>query len=68
MPGSWWNLVAMINEAADIDQQDRDNPPTSCAQCYTPLRGAPDGKMICPWDGLIWPDDASAWGEFPGSF
>ena len=66
--GSWWQLVGILDEAQTIDDQDRSRPPSSCAECYTPLIGALDGKLLCPWDGLVWPDDASAWGEFPGAF
>lgn len=66
--GGWWKLVSIVDEARDIDEQDRDNQPSSCVQCYTPLLQGPEGKLYCPWDGLIWPDDAQAWGEFPGSY
>lgn len=65
---AWEQLKAMLQEAADIDRQDQSTAPTSCAVCYTALREAEGGKLYCPWDGLVWPDDASSWGEFPGSF
>lgn len=65
---AWEQLQAMVQEARDIDQQDRSTPPTSCPNDYTALREGPDGKLYCPWDGLVWPDDAGAWGEFPGSY
>ena len=65
---AWEQLTAMIQEARDIDRQDQSTPPTSCPNDYTALREGPDGKLYCPWDGLVWPDDASAWGEFPGSY
>jgi hypothetical protein len=65
---AWEQLTAMIQEAADVDQEDRSNPPTSCAVDYTALREGPEGKMFCPWCGLVWPDDAQSWGEFPGSY
>jgi len=66
--GSWDTLLGMIQEARDIDQKDRSTPPTSCAQDYTALREGANGKLYCPWCGLVYPDDATAWGEFPGSF
>lgn len=65
---AWEQLTAMIQEAEDIDQKDRSTPPTSCVQDYTPLREGPGNILFCPWCGLKWPEDASAWGEFPGSY
>jgi len=65
---AWETLIGMISEAHDVDREDRAGTPTSCAVCHTALREAQGGKLHCPWDGLVWPDDASAWGEFPGSF
>lgn len=65
---AWQQLTGMIQEARDIEAKDRTGTPTSCAEDYTALVGGPDGKLQCPWCGLIWPDDAPAWGAFPGSF
>jgi len=65
---AWEQLQAMLQEARDIDQRDRSTPPTSCPNDSTALREGPNGTLYCPWDGLVWPDDASAWGEFPGSY
>lgn len=65
---SWDQLRAMISEAHDIDKKDRSGVPTSCVNDGTPLREGPSGTLFCPYDGLVWPDDASAWGEFPGAF
>lgn len=65
---AWETLIGMIQEARDIDAQDRSTAPTSCPVDYTALVQGPDGKLVCSWDGLVWPDDASAWGEFPGSY
>lgn len=65
---SWDQLLGIVHEAASIDEKERQGPPTSCAVDYTPLRGAEEGKLYCPWCGLVWPDDASAWGQFPGSY
>ena len=65
---SWKQLTGMIQEAADIDAKDESGVPTSCATCCTPLTAGEDGKLVCPWDGLVWPDDAPAWGRFPGSY
>lgn len=64
----WYQLVDMIQEGRDIDAQDGTAAPTSCAACYTPLKAGVGGSLFCPWEGLRWPEDASAWGEFPGSF
>lgn len=65
---AWEQLTSMITEAADIDQEERSGRPTSCINDGTPLREGPDGTLYCPYDGLVWPDDASAWGEFPGGY
>lgn len=65
---AWDQLVGFISEAEDIERTDRSTAPTSCPVDYTALREGPDGKLHCPWDGLVWPDDAGAWGEFPGSY
>lgn len=65
---AWDQITAMIREAQDIVDQDRSTPPTSCVSCYTSLKQGPTGTLFCPYDGLKWPEDASAWGEFPGSY
>lgn len=65
---AWEQLLAMVQEARDEDQVERSTPPTSCPNDYTALREGPDGTLWCPWDGLVWPRDAAAWGEFPGSY
>lgn len=65
---AWEQLKAMVQEAYAIDEEDRSTKPTSCAVDYTALREADGGILFCPWCGLKWPDDASAWGEFPGSY
>lgn len=65
---AWDELLGFLQEARDIDQQDRSTAPTSCPVDNTALREGPDGVLFCPWDGLKWPDDADAWGEFPGSY
>lgn len=65
---AWEQLLNMVQEARDIDQRDRSTPPTSCPNDHTALKEGPDGILFCPWDGTQWPRDASAWGEFPGSY
>jgi hypothetical protein len=65
---SWYELLAIVEEAKTIDEEERSRDPQSCAVDYTPLRGAGEGNLYCPWCGLRWPEDASAWGEFPGAF
>ena len=65
---AWETLLGMIKEGAEIDAEDRSGVPSSCAVDYTALVEAQGGVLHCPWCGLNWPDDASAWGEFPGSF
>lgn len=65
---AWDELLGFIQEGADIDQQDRSTAPTSCPVDFTALQEGPDGVLFCPYDGLKWPDDAGAWGEFPGSY
>ena len=65
---AWDQLVSIISEAASIDDQDASTAPESCSTCYTPLVGTATGGLYCPWDGQRWPEDASAWGPFPGAF
>lgn len=66
---AWEQLLGFIQEAADIDKQDIAGTPMSCAVCYTVLREGPRNTLYCPFDvHPVWPDDASAWGRFPGSF
>lgn len=65
---AWESLLGFIAEAADIDKQQSAGPPQTCAVDYTTLREGPEGKLQCPWCGLVWPDEASAWGPYPGSF
>lgn len=64
----WDQLLGIVQEAAEIDREQEKGPPTSCAVCYTALKDGPGGTLFCPWDGLKWPEDASAWGRFPGAF
>lgn len=65
---AWEQLIGFVQEAAEIERVAETTPPTSCPNDYTALREAPGGKLYCPWDGLVWPDDAAAWGKYPGEF
>jgi hypothetical protein len=65
---AWETLLGLIDEARDIDRVERSTAPTSCPNDYTALKEGLNGTLYCPWDGLQWPRDAAAWGEFPGSF
>jgi hypothetical protein len=65
---AWQQLIGMIEEAAEIDALDSAGTPTSCVADYTALEQGPNGKLVCPWCGLVWPDEASAWGTLPGSY
>lgn len=65
---AWDQLTSMLAEARDIERADRAGRPTSCVNDGTPLREGPDGGLYCPYDGLVWPDDSGAWGEYPGAF
>lgn len=56
--GSWWDLVGIINEGADLDQKAATRVPVECPNDYTTLKSAGEGKLFCPWDGWVWPDDA----------
>lgn len=58
MAGNWYALLGMIDEAREIDKRDREGPPVTCPNDYTTLEGAANGKLFCPWDGWVWPDDA----------
>lgn len=65
---AWETLLGIVEEAKQQDREDETGTPTSCPNDHTALRQGPDGKLYCPWDGLVWPDDASAWGPYPGSY
>lgn len=65
---AWEQLLGFVEEAEQIEREDSTGTPTSCAVDHTALKDGPDGKLFCPWCGLVWPDDAPAWGPYPGSY
>ncbi len=51
-------LLAIIEEAAEIDRQDQTGPPVVCPYDLTTLKEGPNGVLFCPWAGdYTWPDD-----------
>jgi hypothetical protein len=58
MAGNMRILLDMLAEGREIDRQKETNPPPCCPNDCTPLRPADNGKLHCPWDGWVWPDDA----------
>lgn len=55
---AWQQLVAMIEEGAELDKAAATKVPVECPNDYTTLQAAPDGGLFCPWDGWRYPQDA----------
>ena len=55
----WDQLIGMIQEARDIDAEERSRPPEDCPICATTLTSGPDGGLYCPFDDhYVWPQDS----------
>jgi len=65
---AWEQLLGYVQEAAEYDREDAAATPTECPHDYFPLTEGPNGKLFCRWDGTTWPDDAAAWGPYPGQY
>ncbi len=52
---SWQQLIAILQEAREIAKDEAAKPPVECPNDGEPLITGPDGKLFCPWDGLVWP-------------
>lgn len=51
MAGSWYTLLSILEEARDIDRDERTREPECCELCCTPLKEGPHGGLFCPFDG-----------------
>lgn len=49
--GSWWSLLAVMQEAAQYAQQDRTEAPSACPNDGEPLKTGPRGERYCPFCG-----------------
>lgn len=58
MAGNMRILLDMLAEARDIDRSAETDPPPCCPNDCTQLLPAANGKLFCPFDGWVWPDDA----------
>ena len=55
----WEQLRGMLQEARDIDAEERSRPPEDCPHCATTLQSGPDGGLYCPFsDHFFWPQDS----------
>ncbi|MET8766324.1 LamG-like jellyroll fold domain-containing protein [Streptomyces sp. NPDC004658] len=52
--GSWWGLVDILREGAQLAREERERDPVACLDCGEPLRSGPRGQLYCPFDGSIW--------------
>lgn len=53
----WDQLIGMIQEARDIEAEERSRPPEDCPVCGTSLRDGGGGSLFCPFsDHFFWPD------------
>jgi hypothetical protein len=52
--GSWYGLLDILAEAADLGREELQRDPVACLDCGEPLRTGPNGEAYCPFDGSIW--------------
>ncbi|HET6286349.1 MAG TPA: hypothetical protein VFG15_06325 [Amycolatopsis sp.] len=49
--GSWYGLLAIYQEAADIRRDELERDPQACPRDGEPLVTGPDGELFCRFDG-----------------
>lgn len=49
--GSWYSLLAILQEAALLKLADEQSPLVDCPICGTALSSGPHGERYCPFDG-----------------
>jgi hypothetical protein len=49
--GSWYGLLDIIREAAQLAREEREQDPVACPNDGEPLESGPDGQPFCPFDG-----------------
>ncbi|KOV86064.1 MULTISPECIES: LamG-like jellyroll fold domain-containing protein [unclassified Streptomyces] len=52
--GSWYGLLDILREGAQLARDERERDPVACLDCGEPLRTGPRGQLYCPFDGSIW--------------
>lgn len=52
--GSWYGLLDIFREGAQLQREELDRVPTACLDCGELLRTGPGGVLYCPFDGSIW--------------
>lgn len=52
--GSWYGLLDILREGAQLVQDELEADPTACLDCGEPLRSGPGGVLYCPFDGSTW--------------
>lgn len=48
---SWYGLLDILREAAQMARDDETREPESCPNDGTPLQTGPDGLLFCRFDG-----------------
>lgn len=51
--GGWYGLLAILQEARDIAQEERSRVPQACPQDGEPLESGPHGELHCSFDGWV---------------
>lgn len=55
----WDQLLGMLQEARDIDAEERSGPPVDCPVCGTTLTAGPAGEIFCPFaEHYFYPQDS----------
>ncbi len=52
--GSWYGLLDILREGAQLAQEERESTPVACGDCGEPLRAGPNSELYCAFDGSIW--------------
>jgi hypothetical protein len=52
--GSWYGLLAIVQEAAQLRRDEQERQPTACGDCGEPLQSGPRGELFCKFDGSVW--------------
>ena len=52
--GSWYGLLDILREGAQLAREERERDPVACLDCGEPLSSGPHGELYCPFDGSTW--------------
>lgn len=52
--GSWWGLVDILREGAQLAREEQQRDPEACPDCGEPLRAGPSSELFCAFDGNVW--------------